>query len=224
MFWNVYCSTGRIEMRLVQRNDLDEHCHQRRTYEELKEMGDCHVAVENYSEAERCYRQAAVLAPNEAGPFVGLGVVAMQTDRHDEAMRVFQTASMISPDCSEAYSGMAMIHQERGKFPQAFEMYLHCLELDSNNLMALLGLFQTSCQMGTFSKIIHYLERYLDTHPSDHSVLFCLATLYAREGHLIQAKQAVLAVLAGDTNKLEARQLLEDIDAKLDRNRMQEVA
>lgn len=211
-------------MRLIQQNELDEYSQQRRSYEELKEMGDCYVAVENYPEAQRCYRQAAVLAPNEAGPFMGLGVVAMQNNRYDEAMQVFQTASTIDPDCSEAYSGMAMIHQEQGKFPQAFEMYLRCLELDSNNMLALLGLFQASCQMGTFSKIIHYLELYLDAHPSDHSVLFCLASLYAREGQLIQAKQALLAVLAGDANKSEARELLEDIDCKLQRNRMQEVA
>lgn len=211
-------------MRLIQQDELDEYRRNRRTYRELKEMGDCHAAVENYAEAELCYRQAAVLAPDEAGPFVGLGVVAMQNNRHGQALRAFQTAKTIDADCCEAYSGMAMIHQELGRFPQAFEMYLRCLELDGDNLLALLGLFQASCQMGTFSKIIHYLEVYLDSHPSDHSVLFCLASLYAREGLFIQAKQALLTVLAGDAEKPEAQELLEDIDRQLERTRKQEVA
>lgn len=210
-------------MRLVQQNELDEYRQQRRAYEELKEMADCYIAVENYAQAQRCYRQAAVLGPNEAGPFMGLGVVAMQNNQYDEAMRAFQTASTIKPDCSEAFSGMAMIHQEQGRYPQAFEMYLKCLELDSDNMLGLLGLFQSSCQMGTFLKIIHYLELYLDGHPSDHSVLFCLGTLYAREGMLIRAKQALLTVLASDDDKIEARKLLEEVDCKLQQNRIQEV-
>ena len=211
-------------MRLIRQEELDEYRQGWRSYEELKEMGDCHASVENYPQAELCYRQAAVLAPNEAGPFVGLGVVAMQQGQEGLAMRAFQTAKTIDADCSQAYGGMAMIHQEQGRFPQAFEMYLRCLELDANNMLALLGLFQASSQMGTFSKIIHYLELYLDGHPSDHSVLFCLASLYAREGELIQAKQALLTVLASDPDKTEARDLLEDIDHQLERTRMQEVA
>ncbi len=212
-------------MRLIRKEEfIEDSCQQHEAYDELKEMGDCHAAVENYSEARLCYRQAAVLAPNESGPFVGLGVVAMQTAQPEEAIRAFQTARTINPDCSEAYGGLAMVHQEHGRFPQAFEMYLRCLELNSDNLIALLGLFQASCQMGTFAKIIHYLELYLDTHPTDHSVLFCLATLQAREGQLIEAKHALLTVLAADQNKAEARQLLEDINLQLDRTGMQEVA
>ena len=117
-----------------------------------------------------------------------------------------------------------MIHQERQEYPQAFEMYLRCLEIDGDNLIALLGLFQTSCQMGTFSKITHYLEEYLETHPDDQSVLFCLASLYARDGQAIQAKQTLLTVLACDPNKTEAVDLLREVEQQIQANCSKEVA
>lgn len=211
-------------MRVICEEELVRSRRQREAYEELQEIASCYIVSENYSQAERCYRQAAVLWPDRPEPFVGLGVVAMQTGRVEEALRSFQTARAMVPDCTEAWAGMAMVYQEQRQYPQAFEMYLRCLEIDGDNLLALLGLFQTSCQMGTFSKIIHYLEQYLDGHPHDQAVLFCLASLYARDGQLIQAKQALLTVLAAEPGKPEARELLRTVEEQLAQDRSKDVA
>ncbi|MCK4625641.1 MAG: hypothetical protein KAV00_10050, partial [Phycisphaerae bacterium] len=104
------------------------------------------------------------------------------------------------------------IHQQRAEYAKAFDMYLKCLELDTDNLVALLGLFQTSCKMENFSQIIHYLEIYLAGHHDDTSVLFCLASLYAKEGRLSDARQAVMEVLALEPNKPEAVELLGELE------------
>lgn len=188
---------------------LDQH------YQVLKELGDCYTALGDFDQGRACYRESAALAPDEAGPYVGLGVIAIQNDQIDDAERAFSIARRLNAKCSEAYGGLAMVYQQKHKYPQAFEMYLKCLELDTDNLVALLGLFQTSCQMGTFSKIIHYLEVYLDRHPGDTSVLFCLATLYAREGQLEQARACLMTVLALEPTKAEAVNLLADVQDRL---------
>ena len=94
-------------------------------------------------------------------------------------------------------------------------MHLKCLELDADNLVALLGLFQASVRMGTFAKVIRYLEIYLDRHPGDVAVLFCLATLYARDGRLEEAREALLSVLALEPDKKEAVELLRQVRAGL---------
>lgn len=211
-------------MRVIDQEELRQYRLQREAYEELQVLASCHIASEDYVQAERCYRRSAVLWPDRPEPYVGLGVTAMQTGRHDEALRAFQTARTMAPRCAEAWAGTAMIHQERRQYPQAFEMYLRCLEIDGDNLIALLGLFQTSCQMGTFSKITHYLEEYLETHPDDQSVLFCLASLYARDGRAIQARQTLLTVLAYDPNKREARDLLKNVEEQLRNDCSKEVA
>jgi tetratricopeptide (TPR) repeat protein len=194
---------------------LDQH------YQVLKELGDCYAAVSDYRRARECYNQAASLAPDSPGPYIGLGVIGIQTGRTDEAERAFRIAKEIQPGCAEAYAGLAMIHQHRQEHAAAFEAYLKCLELDTDNLVALLGLFQASCQMGTFSKIIHYLEVYLDRHPGDTSVLFCLATLYAREGRLAKAREVLLDVLALEPDKAEAACLLEEVRGSLAQAQLQ---
>ena len=94
-------------------------------------------------------------------------------------------------------------------------MYLKCLELDSDNLLALLGLFQTSCKMGSFAEITHYLEVYLDMHPGDTSVMFPLASLYMKDGRFDESKKVLLDLLALDENHKDAIALLEEVDHSL---------
>ena len=101
-----------------------------------------------------------------------------------------------------------MIYTRTGDDPAALEMYLKCLEHDGDNLAALLGLFQTSCRMGSFARIIHYLQLYLAGHPDDASVLFCLAALHAREGRLALAERDLRRVLSMEPDKKEAAELL----------------
>jgi len=191
------------------REDLTQH------YEVLRELGDCYAALGDERRAGQCYTEAAALAPEKAGPHVGMGVLAIQSGRLGQAEDAFETAAAKEPRCAEAYGGLAMIRQQRQDYAGAFEMYLKCLELDSDNLVALLGLFQTSCQMGSFAKVIHYLEMYLDRHPGDTSVQFCLATLYAREGKLELAEKTLLNVLVLEPDKPEARDLLHDVRKEL---------
>lgn len=187
---------------------LDQH------YEVLKELGDCHTALGNYDRARQCYEEAACLAPDRAGPHIGRGVIALQTGNLDEAESAFSEALRRDSRSAEACGGLAMVHQQRRNFSAAFDMYLACLEKNPDNLVALLGLFQTACQMGTFARVIHYLEVYLDRHPGDVSVLFCLATLYARDGRLDEARQVVLGILALEPENGDAADLLRDIDQK----------
>lgn len=191
---------------------IGEHGNQH--YDVLREMGDCYAALGRSDKAAEYYRKAAELAPALAGPHVGLGVLAIQGGRLDDAVEALQTACELDPTCAEGYGGLAMIHQQSGDYHSAFDMYLKCLELDTDNLVALLGLFQTSCQMGTFGKIIQYLETYLDRHPGDTSVLFCLATLYARDGQHDRAREALLRVLALEPDKSEATAMLRELETR----------
>jgi tetratricopeptide (TPR) repeat protein len=190
-------------------------------FEVLEELGNSYATLGQYERAEDCYTAAALLEPHRAGPFIGLGVVALQLRRLADAHAAFQTAALRESDSAEAYGGLAMVKQQQGDFAGAFDMHLKCLQLDADNLVALLGLFQTSCQMGTFAKVIHYLEVYLQRHPGDAAVLFCLATLYAREGQLETARQCLLSVLALEPDKQEAANLLQEVHKQLDRMKPQ---
>jgi len=127
-------------------------------YDVLQELGDCLAAVGQLEQAQECYERAAVLAPDEAGPYLGSG--SSQCRKIESRMRncVSCCASAGRPN-SRAMAGMAMVAQRQNQPQNAFDWYLKSLELDSDNLMALLGLFQMSCQMGSFSRVIDYCRR-----------------------------------------------------------------
>jgi len=184
-------------------------------YEVLQELGDCYASVGNYEQAQHYYEKAAVLSPDAPDPYVGLGVVAVQKDALDDAELAFRVACRLDGGCAKAYAGLGLVAQQRGEHQHAFEMYLKCLELDTDNLLALLGLFQASCRMGSFAKVIHYLEVYLDMHPGDVSVMFPLAALYMKDGRFEDSRRVLLDLLALDKNHKDAADLLEEVEHSL---------
>ena len=197
------------------KSDFIEQTNTIQRYEELQELGNYYTSVGDYTQAQKCYGKATSLSPDEPGPYVGLGVVDFQKDLLDDAEIAFRVACRLAPDCSRAYAGLAMVAQKKTDYEKAFEMYLKCLELDTDNLTALLGLFQTSCQMGSFAKVIHYLELYLKMHPHDSSVMFSLAALYVKEGCFEQSRKILLDILTLDSKNEDAINLLEEVDHNL---------
>lgn len=198
-------------MTTARTNDMDRR-RPTQHYEVLRELGDCYTSVGNYSQAQRRYEKAACLGPDEPGPYVGLGVAAIQKDQLDDAEIAFRVACRLDPNCARAYAGLAMIAQRRRDFPQAFDLYMKSLELDTDSITALLGMFQVSCEMGSFAKIIYYLEVYLRMHPGDTSVMFALAALYLKDGRPDQSKSVLLNLLALEPANRDAANLLEEVD------------
>jgi len=210
-------------MEIKQENDVEEH-DSTQHYEVMQELGDCYASVGNGVAAQYCYEKAASLGPDEPDPYVGLGVIALQKNLLDDAEIAFRVASRLDANCPKAYAGLAVVAQQRGDYKHAFDMYLKCLELDTDNLTALLGLFQTSCQMGSFAEVIHYLELYLNMHPADTSVMFALAALYMKEGQLERSKKILLDVLTLDPANNDAANLLEEVEHSLEQKKQSGVS
>jgi tetratricopeptide (TPR) repeat protein len=203
---------------MVEQHNVTQH------YDVLMELGDCLTNVGKYDEAQQRYEKAALLSPDAAGPYLGLGVVAMQKNMLEDSEIAFRVACRLDPNCAKAYAGLAMIDQQRKHYSKAFKMYLKCLELESDNLTALLGLFQTSCQMGSFEEIIHYLQVYLDMHPGDTSVMFALSALYMKDGRLAESKKILNNILALQPEHKDAGNLLEEVERGIVQREKSEVS
>ncbi len=201
-------------MDIIETNEVEKH---KRTqhYEVLRELGDCYTSVGNYSQAHRCYEKAASLGPDEPGPYVGLGVAALQCGKLEDAEIAFRVACRLDPGCAKAYAGMAMVAQQRGEHAGSFDLYMKSLELDTDNITALLGLFQVSCEMGSFAKVIYYLEVYLQMHPGDTSVMFALAALYRKDARPERSRGTLQDLLALEPANQDAVNLLEEVEHSL---------
>ncbi len=184
-------------------------------YDIVQEMGDCYATVGDYVQAQDCYERAAMLAPDEAGPYLGTGVIALQQGKLADAEIAFRVALRLDARCSKALAGLAMIAQQQKNWQNAFDLYLKSLELDGDNLTALLGLFQVSCQMGSFARVIEYLHTYLNLHPADTAVMFCLATLYLKERQPDRARRILKDILALEPNNTDAKNLLEEAENRI---------
>ena len=185
------------------------------SFEVFRDLGVYYTSTGNYAQAQEYYEKAAVLWPDESGPYVGLGMISLQNDHLEDAELAFKVACRLDRKCAKAYAGHAMIAQKRADYEKAFEMYLKCLELDTDNLSALLGLFQTSCQMGSFARVIYYLEVYLTMHPDDSSVMFSLAALYMKEDNFAKSRDVLLNILELYPDNKEAANLLEEVEHNL---------
>jgi tetratricopeptide (TPR) repeat protein len=193
----------------IEKHKLTQH------YEVLRELGDCYTTVGNYSQAHRCYERAASLGPDEPGPYVGLGVAALQIGKLDDAEIAFRVACRLDPKCAKAYTGLAMVAQQRCEYPHSFDLYMKSLELDTNNITALLGLFQVSCEMGSFAKVIYYLQVYLQSHPGDTSVMFALSALYLKDSQTEQSREMLQNLLTLEPTNQDAANLLEEVEHTL---------
>ncbi len=199
---------------MTRTNDTDKP-EQAQSYQALRELGDCYTSLGRYSQAQRCYEKAATLGPDEPGPYVGLGVTALQMGQLDDAEIAFRVAYRLDLRCAKACAGLALVAQQRQDWSRAFDLYMKSLELDSDNIMALLGLFQVSCAMGSFAKVISYLEIYLSMHPGDTSVMFALAALYLKDGRPGPAKAMLLHLVALEPTHRDAANLLEEVEHTL---------
>ena len=196
-------------------NEINQEHNSTQHYEILQELGDCYCSVGDFERARQYYERAAVLGPDEAAPYVGLGVVALQNNQLEDAVTAFHVACRLNPKCAKAYSGLGMAAQQNNDFRRAFDMYLKSLELDSENMIGLLGLFQTSCQMGSFEQVTHYLELYLEMHPGDTSVMYPLAALYMKDGKITDSQNILRDILVLDPKNQDAVNLLEEIEHSL---------
>ncbi len=120
---------------------------------------------------------------------------------HTYAQRCYEKAVSLEPDRSKPY--------------RAFQMYLKCLESDTDNITALLGLFRVSRQIDSFSKVTHHMEAYVKIHPGDTKVMFCLATLYMKDGRLNEAKKVLAEVLGSEPGYTNTVNLLEEVEHRL---------
>ncbi len=66
--------------------------------------------------------------------------------------------------------------------------------------------------MGSFDRVIDYLNVYLDMHPGDTAVMFCLATLYVKQHQPQEAQRLLEDILVFEPENADARNLLEDVE------------
>jgi len=100
--------------------------------------------------AERCYRDALNLNPNDAQLWTNFGCVLWKLHRLDEAEQFLTRALALQPHLMEAHNNLGGVLEERGQLEAAGERYRIAISLNPNNPTA-------HCNRGS---VLHRLGRF----------------------------------------------------------------
>jgi tetratricopeptide (TPR) repeat protein len=75
----------------------------------------------DYAEAERAYKIAAQLAPNDERAFTGLGNIHLDQQRVEEAVAAYRKATELNPKNSIAFENLGDAYYRLGKYQESIE-------------------------------------------------------------------------------------------------------
>ncbi len=181
-------------------------------YEVLMRRADFCSASAASEHARQCYIKASMLAPDRGEPYVGLGIVSLQQNDLAGAQAAFETACRLDERCEGAFCGLGIVHQQKGNCQKALSMYSRCLELDGDDMTALLGLLEISHRTGDLDEIEYFLRRYLAHYRHDVAIMLCLASVHLQAEQFVAARQILTDVLVLDADNITAVDLIEELD------------
>lgn len=127
--------------------------------------------------AEESIRTALRLNDTDPWAHHYLGHILLRTDREREAEAEFRKAVALWPDLPLFYCNLGDALARQNRMSEAEENYKHALSMDTRNALANLRMGQLYKERGQFARARMYLERALNSDPSDRRAKEALAAL-----------------------------------------------
>lgn len=145
-----------------------------------------------YDCAERCYRRAKELSPDDFEPVYLLATILdLQGRSPDETIPVYESAARLAPRYAPIYFRIGEAHSKTGNLHAARDAYRSALERDPNLAVAHRNLGQILLRMDETDSALQHLQRAAALSPRDVAVFATLAQTYRRLGRSRQADAAV---------------------------------
>ncbi len=93
-------------------------------------LGLGYTKQKRWALAEKAYRKAIVLDPQDSAPRNGLSFVLLKEERYEEALNAAEEALTVTPDLWEARYNRARALEELGRFKEAADAYEWVLQLN----------------------------------------------------------------------------------------------
>lgn len=89
----------------------------------LNQLGYTYMALENWPEAEKLFKQQIQVLPNSANPFDSYAEMLLRNGRYDEAITQYQKAYEKSPLFVNAFTGIGVTYAHKGDYTKARESF-----------------------------------------------------------------------------------------------------
>lgn len=128
-------------------------------------MGDLHLEIGEYAEAQSAYRRALEIVPNSVQALTGLGNTYARQRDPEAAEARFRQAVGLHPGDWSAYNMLGQFLYQSGRYLEAAEEYKRVVALDDNNITGYTNLGTATMLAGNFSAAVPYLQRAIEIEP-----------------------------------------------------------
>jgi protein O-GlcNAc transferase len=146
-------------------------------------------------DAERCYRQACILEPGDAGKFHRLAVLAHQLGRND-AIDLLRRAIELRPDLAEAHNDLGVIFGATGKFVEAIVCFDDAIANKPDYPEAHNNRGNALTRLGRADEAIASHKKALALRPNDSTTYIYIGNVLEAQGKSVEAAEQYAKALA----------------------------
>ena len=157
--------------------------------EALHELGILLISSGRFAEAEVFCRRSIALRPTLASAHVSLGVALERLSRVSEARHHFSEATVLSPRDSAVHYNFGRFLQLQDDLDTAEREYRLTLELDPDNVQALINLGETLKDLGKCEEALTICDRAVAKDPSHARAHWNRSLQRLRLGHFREGWQ-----------------------------------
>jgi tetratricopeptide (TPR) repeat protein len=135
-------------------------------------LGWAQERLSKLPEAEKAYREAALLAPADAAAVNSIGYVLLLQKKFADAKQKFERAIDLSPDSPEPYANLGAVYEAQSDWNQAIKAYQRLFKIkgQEKNVRALLNCAFDYEALTTYAKAEELLEKVRAIKPDDAEV------------------------------------------------------
>ncbi|MBL6764668.1 MAG: tetratricopeptide repeat protein [Verrucomicrobiae bacterium] len=158
-------------------------------------------------EAERCYRDAALLDPDNPAPINNLANLLSETGRAEAALPLYLEAQRRAPRYFRAFFNQAGLLMDLKRLAEAEVAYRKALELEPKDLKTRTGLIDVVNQLGRVPEAAALAEETARLHPDNFEANYnaaALAEAVGRAGAALGFYERALQINPGFPPAIEA--------------------
>ena len=155
-------------------------------------MGDCKLNYEwNPSEAERHFKRAIELDPEDSWAHSAYGSYLQKVGRFDEAINEKKRTRELAPTNAAEISNLGWTYYYAGKYPEAIAVYKQAMELNPRFPWAHVGLGRTYLSKGQHEEAIAELNNAISLSEGNVRAIGMLGYAYAVTGKHAEARRLI---------------------------------
>lgn len=150
----------------------------------------------DFGRAEELFHKAEAMDPSSVRAIKGRAAVLLAQSKISEAQPLFDRALELAPKDAKVLAGRAMCESMSGRPELAVPYLERALAEAPDNLVALYQTIECAYRLSRFQEAERALVRYLELHPGDSEMRFCLAGCLYKKGDLATSLSHTMQVLS----------------------------